>query len=471
MGNINQIWATMVLCFLCFNMGVMYTWPSSTLTIFSSANTTLHRTMTEGEIALLGSLSSVGAMVSTPIAGVLLDRIGRKRCSIGANLLAVVGWAMIAFSKRVEVVLTSIFVSGFSGAAFIINTVYIAEICHESMRGTMSSGIMVFYGIGMLVQYVLGGYLNYWTAVYTNMTMSILGVTFNCLLKESPLYLLSRGFEKEAAAALGFFRQSKPDSKLVQDEMEKIRRVLNPVIDEDENCEETKLQADQEKKVEKLSTIQFLRKSRSTHRAIIVTLTLMTACIFQGLPVVQVYADPLFTEAVPVMSSTISSIILAVITVIAGLVAAVLTDAAGRKPLMIYGSLGSGICALLLGTQIHLSWGPNWLTAVIIYMFCVVYTFGAGTVPFVLAAEVFVPEVKSFIAMLVVEWAWLCNFLILLIFNPLVSAIGLGPVFYIFSAVCFLTAVYSVFYLPETKGLTVDAIQLLFAPKKKKQYV
>ncbi|KAL0861755.1 hypothetical protein ABMA27_009231 [Loxostege sticticalis] len=473
MGKFNQIMCTMILCFLCFNMGIMYTWPSSTLMIFSSANTTLHRTMTEGEIALLGSLSSVGALISTPIAGIALDKIGRRKCSIVANLMPVLGWAMIAFSNRVELVLSSIFVAGLAGAAFIINSVYISEICHESLRGTMTAAMMVFYGVGMLVQYIMGGFLSYSAAVYTNLTLTTLAVLLNCILKESPLYLLSKGMEKEAAIALSFFRQEKPDSKLVQEELNNIRRTLNPDLDDDESPEETKLQTEkQEKKVEeKLSTFQFIKKSRSTRKAIIVTLTLMTASMFQGLPVVQVYAEPLFKEAVPVMSATVSSIIFAVVTVITGFVGAFLTDAAGRKPLMMYGSIGSAVCSLLLGTQIHLNWGPNWLTAVVIYLFCVVYTLGAGTVPYVLTAEVFLPEVKSFVAMLVVEWTWLCNFLILLIFNPLVSAIGLGPIFYLFAAVCVLTAVYTLFYLPETKGLTVDAIQPLFVTKKKKQIV
>lgn len=61
--------------------------------------------------------------------------------------------------------------------------------------------------------------------------------------------------------------------------------------------------------------------------------------------------------------------------------------------------------------------------------------------------------------MLVVEWSWACNFIILFIFNPLLKTIGLGPVFFLFAGVGVSAGVYSIFYLPETKGLTVDAIQ------------
>lgn len=61
--------------------------------------------------------------------------------------------------------------------------------------------------------------------------------------------------------------------------------------------------------------------------------------------------------------------------------------------------------------------------------------------------------------MLVVEWAWFCNYVILFMFTPLLQAIGLGPCFYLFSVVSFTTAAYAARYLPETKGLTVYQIQ------------
>ena len=61
---------------------------------------------------------------------------------------------------------------------------------------------------------------------------------------------------------------------------------------------------------------------------------------------------------------------------------------------MLYASLGAGLSCVVLGTQMQLHWGPNWVTAMFIYVFAVMYTCGAGTVPFVLLAEVFLPEVS-----------------------------------------------------------------------------
>lgn len=64
-------------------------------------------------------------------------------------------------------------------------------------------------------------------------------------------------------------------------------------------------------------------------------------------------------------------------------------------------------------------------------------------------------------------FTWIYTFITLVIFNPLVESVGLGPVFYCFSAVCFLGAIYSQFCVPETKGLSADAIQFLFLKKRR----
>ncbi|XP_030024362.2 facilitated trehalose transporter Tret1 isoform X1 [Manduca sexta] len=467
MTKIVQVACTGIVCCLCLSMGVMFSWPSSTLRLFESRNTTLHRPMTEGELALFGSLSSIGALISTPVAGMFLDRLGRKYSAIVFGLMAVLSWVMIISCNRVEVLLTAIFVSGLSGAVFLVVPVFVSEICEESIRGAMTSGTMIFYGIGMLISYLLGGLLEYHTMTYVCLTMSVMVTVMLSFLKESAPCLLAKGMEEEAKKSIAFYTQAKIDSKEVMEEMNILRRALQADLDTpDATPEEEKLKP-LDKPKEKLSTYQFIKRSRSTRQALLMCFVIMTAAIFQGLVVIQVYAEPLFEEAIPNMSATVCSVLMAVVTIVAGLLAAYLTEVAGRRPLMIYGSIASGLTCVLLGTQIHFHWGPNWVTAVVIYLFAIMYSLGAGTVPYVLAAEVFLPEVKSFVTMLVVEWAWLCNSVILFIFNPLLHAIGLGPVFYIFAVVCFLTALYCIVYMPETKGLAVDAIQTLFIKRRK----
>ncbi|XP_063369660.1 uncharacterized protein LOC134657995 [Cydia amplana] len=469
MSFFRQLFCTVVVSYSCLTMSVTLTWPSSTLLLFRSENTTLHRPMTEAEQALLGSLSSVGAMIATPIAGYLSDVKGRKFCVVMMSLMHVICWSMIIISNRVEAVLTAMFMSGIGSGSFFVTPVYISDFCQESIRGQMTSGTVVFYAIGTIISYIVGGYLDYFKNVYACLGISVLGVMLLGLMKESPLFLMIKGREQEAKESLAFFRHVKPDSKEVLQEIETIRRGLNPEMDDPGTPEEEcKLKPISGKK--NLSMFQFINKSYSTRRALASAIVLLTLSIFQGLIVMQVYAEPLFTEAIPSMSPTISSILFSTVTFIVGLVTAYLTDIVGRKPLMLYSSLAASASCILLGSQIHLHWAPHSATAVFIYMFCVAYTMGAGTIPYVTSPELFLPEVKSFANMLVTEWIWLCTFIILFVFQPLVSAIGLGPVFYIFAVICFASAVFTHFCLPETKGLPVDEIQKLFSKKRSSCY-
>ncbi|XP_075985705.1 facilitated trehalose transporter Tret1-like [Anticarsia gemmatalis] len=470
MGLVYQVLCTGIICTMGINMGLIFAWPASTITIFGTENTTLNRPMTETEVSLLGSLSSVGALISTLTAGFMLDKLGRKNCSIVTAMSLVVFWALLAVSRQVEVVLTSVFISGISSSIFLIASVYISEICQESIRGAMTTANLVSYGIGMLLSYGLGGYLAYDVMIYIGLTMSAAGACLLFVMKDSPIHLMTVGKEKEAAQAIAFFRHLKVTDKEVMEEINTIKRSLNPEFDES-TPEQEKLSPDLDQKpAEKLTFFQFMKKSKSTRQALFVNLVVGTASIFQGLVVVQIYADSLFKSAIPSASPTLCSVIMAAVIVAAGFIAAYLTDAAGRRPLMIYASIGAGISCAVLGTQMHLHWGPTWITAVFMYVFPIMYTFGAGTVPFVLMAELFLPEVKSIMSMLIVEWAWLCNFVVLFIINPLLKALGWGPVFYIFSVICFLTSVFCIFFLPETKGLTVEEIQPLFLKKKHRNH-
>ncbi|OWR48812.1 facilitated trehalose transporter Tret1 like protein [Danaus plexippus plexippus] len=304
--------------------------------------------MTDTEISLFGSLPSFTALFSTPLSGVLLDVIGRKKCCILFGLPSVIAWTIVSLVSRVEAILASVCVGGLSGCLLLVAPNFISEFSHESIRGTLTSFGIIFYGIGLMVSYILGGCLNYEMMNYVCLTISVFSLVMMSLVKESPVYLMSKDLEKKAAESIAFYTSTKQGSVIVQQEMESIRRTLNQQVDR--------------------------------------------------LIVVQVYSEPLFKEALPNMSANLTSILFALLNTISGFVAAYLLDVFGRR-------------------------------------------------------------VRGVITMLVIEWGWLCNFFILFIFNPFIAVAGLGPVFYVFAFIGLVSAIFCKHYLPETKGLTVDAIQ------------
>ncbi|CAK1591316.1 unnamed protein product [Parnassius mnemosyne] len=275
-----QTISTGIAGYLCMIMGIMFTWPSSTVRLFSSTNTTLNRPMTETEVALLGSLPSISALISIPCVSYIIETIGKKYCCMMFSVLQVINWVIITVSYNVEAILTAIFLSGLCNGILMVLPIYVSEICQDSIRGRMTSGAMVFCKIGMLVSYLMGGYLKYDVMNYVCLSMTVLGVVLISFLKESPMHLMRKGHENEAAQAIAFYRGTSTNSKLVKEELQVLRRVLNPDLG-DTTPEEEKLRSDL-KENSKVSWWQFLKKSRSTRKALIVILLLNTTVIFQA---------------------------------------------------------------------------------------------------------------------------------------------------------------------------------------------
>ncbi|XP_032524166.2 facilitated trehalose transporter Tret1-2 homolog [Danaus plexippus] len=469
MSIINQLFATGILNYVCAILGLLYTLPSSTVKLFTSENTPLNRVMTETEIALMGSISCGSTLITTPICGYLLDSLGRKKTTIILFIVQVMAWVLLVSLNRVESFICAMFLCGLSGSIFLIVPVYINEFCEPSIRGTLSSSALLFHGIGTLISYGLGGTVDYATLNYTGLSLAVLGLFLLSFLRESPLYLMKKGLENEAIKSIGYYLRLDPDCKEVAAYGENLKRLLANDEEISDIPEIERLRSDAEvagAPTKNVSIFKFLRESPSSRRAFTVLVVLYTATVFQGFVVVQIFTEPLFATAVPSISSTLTSIIFGITVVLSFFLEAYLIETAGRRMLLIVCSALTGILCVVLGTQIQFHWGPGWLTAVFIYIYTVTFSVGPAVVPYVLMGEIFLPQIKSFASTFVYEWAYFCSFVLLFLFNPLLNAFGLGPIFYIFAGFCFFTAAFTFFFLPETKNLPVNVIQEKFLKGK-----
>ncbi|CAH2097883.1 unnamed protein product [Euphydryas editha] len=473
-----QFLATILIANLVCLTGVVYAWPSYTYALLKSNETVLEMPMTTGQLSVVGSLTNIGALLATPFCGYVLDKFGRKYAAMFFGIPFVVAWGIIAVTKSVYLVILAVGLAGVGASGQVVTTVYISEICHDSIRGGLTSSTVSGFFIGLLFSYALGGYLSYYHVAYVCLALSVMYIIFIALLKESPVFLLKCGKEKEAAESIAFYHRIEMNSKEMEAEIRKITLQLDPRIvkmleaGSDEAATEELLDKPQsitEKEEQPESAWQFLKRSESSKRALIVVLAIMSLTILMGSIILQVYAEPLFKEAVPTMDSNTCSILLALDYLIASLVCACMLDKFGRKSLIIVTSVLSGVLTILLGSQLHLHFAPHWFTAFLIYAYSFMYNLGAAVVPFVLTAEVFLPEVRGLGNTCSMACMWISNFVVLIIFNPLVEACGLGITFCFFSVICFITAAYSYFYMPETKGLSVDAIQPLFLKKERRK--
>ncbi|XP_061380725.1 facilitated trehalose transporter Tret1-2 homolog isoform X2 [Danaus plexippus] len=440
--------ATLIICFLTSLTGFVFAWPSYTFQIYLSNETYLEAPISTSQMSMLGSIINVGALLGTPLTVYMADKLGRKYSAMLVGLPYVITWALISVTRSYYVVLFSLGLSGLSAAGQSISSIYISEICQDSIRGSLTSSVNYGYLIGLLISYTMGGYMSYYSILYAHLALSILYIIMLIPLKESPCYLLKIGKEKEARDSIAFYRRVDVDSKEVEGEIKSLRVQLDlnsDIIIED-------------------STTNHVPETVNEHQE--------TFIKFEPRPVKKKisswqFLNSIFKEAIPSMRPNTCAILLVVDYLMASLVGASTLDKLGRKNLMTITSFIAGIFTILIGTQLHMHWAPYWFTAVIIYLHSFIFNLGVAQVPLVLAAEVFLPEVRALGNSIALAFLWITNWIVVSTFFPLVEFIGLGQTFYIFSVICFIGSVYSHLCLPETKGLSADAIQLLFIKKER----
>ncbi|CAH2097886.1 unnamed protein product [Euphydryas editha] len=479
MGKLHQTQTTLACSFGNLLTGLLYAWPSYTLHLYSAKHTTLLSSpMTDLEISLVGSLPSLGAMVGTAVVGSILSIFGRQKGGLIIVLPLMISWLMIDLTTSSLVILLARFIGGLSAGALLIHSpIFVSEVAEESIRGTLTSAPMAVYCLGVLLSYLLGWFLTYRCIIWANIVLCLIYMALMITVTESPLFLMRQNREEDARMAISHYRGACISSKIVLEEFSRLKQHITPAVEliavgsdvKAEDAEKEKLNTENEEFGEKskMSSFKILFVSPSSRRAFnIVGLTLALQ-VMMGMVAVQVYAKDIFAKAVPSLSSHMCSVMFAVVLLSGGLLSTLFSDKFGRKNLIVSSSVAVALCLSGMGVLMQTNILPAWVTAVLILMYCFAFMFGAGSVPYVLLAECFVPEVQSLASMILMEWVWLLNFFILGVFPFMIKFLGVHGTFYSFACFAITDIIVGLFFVPETKGLTNEQIQEAFLRRRK----
>lgn len=102
-----------------------------------------------------------------------------------------------------------------------------------------------------------------------------------------------------------------------------------------------------------------------------------------------------------------------------------------------------------------IGWLP--ISSLVIFMVC--YCVGWGPLPWAIMGELFAAEVKAKASGITVFVCWGLAFIITKYFNNIEELYGTHTAFWIFTVLCILSVLFTVFLLPETKGKSLKEIQ------------
>lgn len=141
------------------------------------------------------------------LAGMIMEKYGRKPLFVLTNGLFVIGWMILCFSVNIYGLLLGRFVTGFCvGLLSPSISVYIGEITQPTYRGIFMSMQGFGASFGLLMPHALGIFFN-WNVVASMCAL----IPFTCYLlivmvPESPSWLLDDGQIEKAAKSFTWFR-------------------------------------------------------------------------------------------------------------------------------------------------------------------------------------------------------------------------------------------------------------------------
>ncbi|HAT61587.1 MAG TPA: D-xylose transporter XylE [Prevotella sp.] len=421
----------------------------------------------------------IGSIIGSSISGVLASRWGRKKSLIFAGVMFFISGLgsmapefMIFHHGEASFGLMITFniyriIGGIGvGLASAICPMYIGEISPSNMRGMLVSFNQFAIIFGQLVVYfvnfiILGNHVNpvidlvngvnqivnpeasAWTAAtgwrYMFGSEAIPAGLFTiliCFVPETPRYLVMIGQDNKARHILARINGVAQAEQIIKD-------IKNTMTE----------------KTEKLFSYGFM--------CIFIGIMLSVFQQAVGINAVLYYAPRIFQD-MGMANPMMQTIIMGVVNITFTLVAVFTVEKIGRKPLLIFGSVGMAIGAF----GVAITFGNPSLSIVTmlsIMVYSASFMFSWGPICWVLIAEIFPNTIRGKAVAIAVAFQWVFNWIVSSTFVPMFNMhlaegdnFGHWFTYGLYGVICVIAAVFVWRLVPETKGKTLEEMGKLW---------
>ncbi|KAE8227875.1 hypothetical protein CF326_g7215 [Tilletia indica] len=427
---------------------------------------------------LLTAMIELGAILGAASAGYIADRYSRRNAIRSGVVWFIVGSVLQTAAQGYGMLVAGRLIGGVGiGTLSMTAPLYMAEVSPPNIRGMLLGleefmivfGICAAYGITYGTRYMRGTEWAWRFPFLLQIAPGLILAAGVTLLPYSPRWLAAKGRDKECLDVLVRLRRRPADDPAVQAEFLEIRS-------------EALLQ--RERKQERHPTLMDGKSSSNIllelhswadtlksgcRRRTIVGVGLMFFQQFVGINALIYYSPQIFEQLGLSYDSRLTMGWVANLCQLLGVIISFpLVDRVGRKPLLAFGSIGMTVClAIVAGLTARFSsdWashrGEGWTAVAFVFCYMVIFGMSWGPVPWAMPAEIFPSSLRAKGVALSTVSNWFNNFIIGLITPPLIQSTGYGA-FVFFAVFSFLSLFFTIFVVPETRGVTLEQMDSLF---------
>ena len=430
---------------------------------------------------ITSSSALIGCVIGAALSGLCASRLGRKKTLIMAGVfffLSALGSYLPeflffekgtpTFSLLVAFNLYRVLGGVGVGLASAICPMYIAEVAPSRLRGTLVSWNQFAIIFGQLVVYfvnfvILGDHISpaiqkvaeginqvmnpaeaQWAIEtgwrYMFVSEAIPAGLFTLLLllvPETPRYLAMTGRDAQALAVLTRINGA-----------EKAKTILAEI-------KETVTE-----KTEKLFTYGFL----------VIFVGVMLSVFQQAVGINAVlYFAPRIFESLGMGDPMMQTVLMGIVNIAFTLLAIFTVERWGRKPLLIWGSIGMAIGAAGVAVTSVAATLPPMIAVISIMIYSASFMFSWGPICWVLISEIFPNTIRGAAVAIAVAFQWIFNFIVSSTFLPMYN-MSLGSMenfghaftYGLYGVICVLAALFVWKLVPETKGKTLEDMSKLW---------
>ncbi|KAF4597534.1 hypothetical protein EYR40_007996 [Pleurotus pulmonarius] len=427
----------------------------------------------------LVAILELGAWFGVLVTGFLTDKLSRKYTILLAVIIFCIGVIVQTAAAAPDSIYGGRFVTGLGvGSLSMAVPLYNAELSPPEVRGSLVAlqqlaitfGIMVSFWIDFGTNYIKSGGVQSEAAWRIPLALQLvpaiilgIGILF---MPFSPRWLVNKGRDEEALKVLSAARRMPPDSDLVQIEFLEIKAQY---LFEKETSEINFPQYQDGSFMSsfKLGFHEYL--SLITTRTLLYRVAVGSLTMFfqqwTGVNAILYYAPTIF-QSLSLTGTAISLLATGVVGIamfLATIPAVIWVDQVGRKPVLISGAFLMAACHLIVAVLtglFHESWAnAGWAACALVWVFAMGFGYSWGPCAWILVAEIWPMSVRGKGMSIASSSNWVR---VLSDVTPtMLDKLGFGT-FVFFGAFSLLGGLFIMFFVPETKGLTLEEMDDVF---------